>query len=110
MADLRRRKVVLFFDSRGRNLEFIVKSMNETERVIEPWVFDGATIEDLAREAEYYAKNAPFDVIFIAGGICNVTSKNKQTKEITFEWTNSVILATHLIQAMERAEKFLKKK
>ena len=107
MADLRRRKIILFFDSRGRNLEFILKSLNKSDKIIEPWMFEGATIEDLAHEAEYYAQNAPFDVIYIAGGICNITTKNKQTKKVSFEWTDSTKLASHLVQSMERAEKFL---
>ena len=95
------------FDSRGRSLEYMVGKANKTDIIIEPWLFEGATIEDLAREAEYYAGMAPFDQIFIAGGICNVTTKNKLTKKIEFNWSDSIDLATHLVNTMDKAEDFL---
>ena len=98
---------MLFFDSRGRNLEFIVNSMNSTGKPIEPWLFEGATIEDLTVEAEYNAQKAPFDIIYIAGGICNVTSKDRQTKKISFTWRNSIELASHLVNTMDSSEKYL---
>ena len=90
-------------------MEYLVGKANKTDKIIEPWLFEGATIEDLAREAEYYAGMAPFDVIFIAGGICNITTKDKQTKKIDFKWSDSIDLATSLINTMDKAEDFLHK-
>ena len=87
-----------------------MKDMNKTTKIIEPWVFDGARIQDLAMEAEYYAQSAPFDVMFIAGGICNVTTKDRLTKKISFEWQDPVKLASYLIKTVEDAEEFLLKK
>ena len=109
MASLRRRKLILFFDSRGRNLEFLVNNMNNSDKIIEPWVFDGATIQDLTLEADYYAQKAEFDVLFIAGGICNITTKNPMTGKISFEWDDPVILASYLVKTMEEAEEFMSK-
>ena len=88
-------------------MELLVNELNKSGKAIEPWVFDGATIQDLAKEAEYYAQNAPFDLIFIVGGICNITTKDKLTKMISFDWTDAVSLASHLISTMEKAEEFL---
>ena len=55
MASHGRRKIILFLDSRGKNMEYMIKEMNKSGKPIEPWVFDGFTIEDLVAEAEYYA-------------------------------------------------------
>ena len=91
-------------------MEFMIQNMIRTDKIVEPWVFEGATIEGLTHEAEYYAQKAPFDFLFIVGGICNITTKNKVMKKTSFEWENTVELASYLVRTMEEAEKYLYKK
>ena len=77
---------------------------------MEPWIFKGATIEGLTHEAINYSSSRPFDLLFIVGGICNITSKDWNTGKISFDWDDSDILSKHIIDTMEREEKRFKRK
>ena len=66
-------------------------------------------MEHLAFNAKHYTKANPHDVVIIVGGINDVTVKDRRTKKISFSWKDPVVLARHLIDTMENAEKdFLK--
>ena len=104
-----RRKLIFFTDSRGLFLnELIVKEFGRSNGV-EVLHYKGAGIGTLIKNAYYYAESRPFDVLFIAGGICNITSKDHDTKEIFFEWEDPVTLAKHVIDVMEEEEITFKK-
>ena len=101
---LNRRRYIFFLDSRGSNLEYELKKVNKDKMLVEPWKFNSATIEDLIHEAINYGRMRPFDLIYILGGICNITTKNWNTGEISFDWPNADSLAAHIINIMETQE------
>ena len=51
----------------------------------------------------------PFDVIYIAGGANNITSKNKLTSLISYEWGQGPELGNHLISTLLGADSRLRK-
>ena len=101
-----RRRYVFVFDSRGKHLESILKRENVNNQPVDMLFFDGADIDDLYREAVNYCRGRPFDIVFLVGGICNVTSKDRLTKKISFEWQNSDLLLSHLLKEIDNGEKY----
>ena len=104
-----RRRLIFFLDSRGTDLEREINLINTDNKLVEPWTFKGATIEDLTHEAINYGHLRPFDVMFVAGGICNITTKDWKTGKITFEWVDPVALRCHIVEIMETQERKFKK-
>ena len=110
MAELGdKRKHVLFIDSRGSLLEETLRKAGISKEVFEIRATRGARIQALIRNADEYAKKYPFDVLYIAGGINNVTTKCSITKVVTFEWLSVKALSEFLIHTMERALKYFKR-
>ena len=101
-----RRRFVFVFDSRGKHLETILKSKNVNKQLVDMLFFDGADIEDLYREAVNYCRGRPFDIMFIVGGICNVTTKNRKTKVISFDWQDPKVLLNHLMSEISKGENY----
>ena len=101
---LNRRRLIFFFDSRGKFLEYEINLINNTKKPVEPWTFSSATINDLVHEAINYGKTRPFDLLFIVGGICDITVKDWGNNTITFPWTDSKSLVQHVINIIEAAE------
>ena len=104
-----RRKHVLFIDSRGSLLQEALSAagVRKTDFLIKH--FPGAKIQALIREMDEYAKQFPFDVLYLAGGINNVTVKCKITKVVTFEWQSVSALSNFLITTMKKALKYLRR-
>ena len=98
-----RRKHVMFMDSRGSRLQEMLgkAGVSKTDFLIIP--IPGAKIQALIREADEYAKIYPFDVLYIAGGINDVTVKCKITKMVTFEWQSVAALSNFLISTISTA-------
>ena len=105
-----RRKTIFFTDSRGYYInELIHKEFGESNGV-EVLHYKGAGLGTLTKNAYYYADSRPFDMLFLAGGICNITRKDMVTKEIFFEWDDPVELASHIIDIIENEEEIFRKK
>ena len=104
-----RRRFIFFTDSRGANLEHEVNMINAERKPIEPWMFKSATIEDLTHEAINYGRTRPFDLMFIIGGICNITSKDWKNGNISFEWKDPEKLSRHVINIIENEERRFKR-
>ena len=104
-----RRKHVLFIDSRGSLLQAMLKKVGvkKSDFLVKP--SPGAKFQTLIRDADDYAKKYPFDVIYIAGGINNVTVKCKITKVVTFEWQSEDALSEFLISTLKKAAAFFKR-
>ena len=104
-----RRKLIFFTDSRGLFLnEIIAQEFGQTNGV-EILHYKGAGIGTLIKNAYYYAGSRPFDQLFIAGGICNITRKDHETNSIFFDWKDSVALAKHVIDIIEEEEATFRK-
>ena len=74
--------MIFFFDSRGANLEYELNKINTNRKPVEPWMFKSASIEDLVHETINYGRSRPFEILFIVGGICNITNKDIATGKI----------------------------
>ena len=103
------RRHIFFFDSRGFNLEMELNIINTERKPVEPWFFNGATIENLVHEAINYGRTRPFDLMFVVGGICNITDKDRNTGKISFNWDTPEKLSNHIINIMEDEDKRFKK-
>ena len=106
-----RRIHVVFADSRGGGLQDLTDdlSRNTNGEHLEITEYKGATLEILIDSAEKYLCNHLFDVIYIAGGANNITSKNKLTSQIYYEWGPGPQLSDHLISILLNAEARFKK-
>ena len=68
------------------------------------WQHKGGTIRDLAAHAETHLKNYPFDIAYIAGGACDVTSKDRVTNKIFFPWSPPSRLGKHLCATVKELD------
>ena len=105
-----RRKVIFFTDSRGFYMNELIKEEFGSNSRVEILHYNGAGMGNLNKNAYYYATSRPHDMLLIAGGICNITRKDKVTKEIHFDWKDSVKLASHVIEIMEEEEEIFREK
>ena len=96
-----RRRFIFFFDELNR--------INTEGLPVEPWVFNSAKIADLVKEARNYGRTRPYDLMFIEGGICDITTKNHSTNKITFDWDDHKKLSSHVIHEMDKVEMEFKK-
>ena len=94
---------VVFADSRGAELQDHVNRLNNTGEYLEISENKGATLEDLIGQAERYLPLHPFDVIYIAGGVNDITSKDQCTKKISYDWDNGEDLQLHLVSTLTKA-------
>ena len=86
-------------------MDSILKAKNVNKLPVDMLFFDGGDIEDLYRESVNYCRWRPFDIVFIVGGICNITSKDRATKKISFEWQDTDLLLNHLLKEIQNGEK-----
>ena len=107
LYDIRRH--IFFFDSRGFNLERELNIINTERKPVEPFFFNGATIKNLVHEAINYGRTRPFDLMFVVGGICNITDKDRNTGKISFILDTPEKLSNHIINIMEDEDKRFKK-
>ena len=60
------------------------------------FVFPGAKLQQLIALAANHLKSHPRDVIYILGGACNLTTKDKASKVVSFNWDTPEKLSSHL--------------
>ena len=66
--------------------------------------YKGATLYQLAKLAGKHLDNYPFDVVYIAGGACDITKKDNCTNKISFEWpTEKWSMSEHLLNTLTRS-------
>ena len=63
-------------------------------------VRDGATLFDLIEVADRHLRRNPFDIVFIAGGACDITFKDKATGKIVYAWGEGEALQNHLVSTL----------
>ena len=96
-------------DSRGDPLQPIINSLNPTNEHFEVSSYKGATLLELLDIASKYLITHPFDVVYLAGGVTNITSKNRLTKQISYDWGPGPELAAHLTSLLDRANQHFQK-
>ena len=109
MATLGSKRIhIVFADSRGCGLQKKIDRLNTTGEYMEIDDRKGATLADLIEIDEAYLPKHPFDVLYIAGGINDITFKNKLTNQISYEWGNGPGLGDHLTSTVMKADAALK--
>ena len=84
MAVASSRRHVYFMDERGKNLERLLRRVNDTGTRIEPWIFPEANVQDIVKEAMYFSWKSPFDLVFLCAGIHNIIGKAEATATTIF--------------------------
>ena len=100
---------IVFTDSRGDKLQELIDSRNKTKEHFEVDFLKGAIFDDLVDKADKYLHTHPFDVIYIAGGVNDITYKDRRTNLIHYTWGQESSLKDHLVSTFRRADEHLSK-
>ena len=107
MARLNERRCYwVFTDSRGVGLQEKVDVLNSGE-YLGVRVCKGAMLHQLSRMAGAHLEKYPFDVVYVAGGVCDITTKCQITKSISFNWDPPTGVGAHLIRSLRLENKYL---
>ena len=109
MAKLNDRRChIAFMDSRARGLQEKVDILNRGE-YLDIREHGGATFHQLARRASAHLVKYPFDVVYVAGGVCDISHKDHDTKKVSFNWNSTDSLTNHLTTSLSNENEFLTK-
>ena len=89
-------KHAIFCDSRGKYLDRFIKEANTSNINYQVFSRDGLSIKELIVKAEYHLGAFPRDYVYIFGGQCDITKRNRSTGVITCPWISQEALTTHL--------------
>ena len=89
----------------SKGVKNLVAAKHLTSESFNLLVKDGATFSELVEAALAYLKGRPFDVVYIAGGACDITTKIKLTGEIVYNWGSGPELEEHLVRAAKEADR-----
>ena len=103
MSYARRREHWVFTDSRGSGLYEKIKQQHHPE-FIGVWKKSGATFQEIVDLAANHLQNYPFDVVYVVGGANNITTKNNETGQISFDWNPPELLIQYLLSELNRAD------
>ena len=67
----------------------------------------GASLQQLSRMAGAHLDRYPFDVVYVAGGACDITTKSQYSKAISFDWNPPAAVSSHLIRMLDLEDKYL---
>ena len=98
----------VFIDSRGEGLQTKIDMANAGE-YLGVRMRKGATLLQLSRMAGAHLEKYPFDVVYVAGGACDITTKCQATKSVSFSWESLEDLYGHLSSMLNQEDKFMKK-
>ena len=82
-------------DSRGTGLYEKISKMDRRE-FIGVWKKSGATFDEVVELAKAHLTNYPFDVVYVVGGVNDITTKDRLSGNITFDWNPPELLIQHL--------------
>ena len=95
-------------DSRAEGIYDSIHKQPQPE-YIGVWKQQGATLGDLVDLASAHLRNSPFDIVYIAGGVNNITTKNRATGKISFLWDPPETIIPHLASDLRAANDQLTK-
>ena len=96
---------MIYSDSRGLDLDHRMARLNTTGECFDITSYKGAVLQDLFSSAENYLPKHPFDVVYIAGGACDITAKDQTSNMITFDWDPfGDDLMEHLVSSLTKAD------
>lgn len=97
----------LFLDSRGSSKHGnLAKALHSTDDPSAPhryctYIFPGAQIQELIVLADSHLQSKPRDCVYIFGGVCNITSRNRTNGQVSFDWESTTKLLDHLLAYVE---------
>ena len=99
---------VLFTDSRGIGIQQYIQEVNYNNMTVGMIVHPqkGAGLQKLADIAIDFSMDFPGHNIYIAGGICDYTFKNPQTKIISFFHKDEGALIKHMCDLVEHIDHY----
>ena len=100
---------LIIMDSRGKGLGDIIRSKITDNVIMDILVRDGASLAELTDAASNHLKGHPFDVVYIAGGACNITDKDQVSKIISYQWGTGQDLQDHLLKELNSANAHIRK-
>ena len=86
----------------------MITKINRSE-YLEVRVSKGATLHCLTRLASSHLGKYPFDVVYIVGGICDVTTKDSATGRISFDWVPPAELGNQLVKRLYDEDEFMRR-
>ena len=98
---------LIITDSRGIGLGDLLLPRNMTGEPADVLVREGATLFDMVEVAAKHLHKNPFDVVYIAGGACDITFKDKKTGKIVYAWGRGNALNLHLLDTLNKASEKL---
>ena len=102
-----RRIHLIITDSRGKGLGDLIKSRNASGEPFDILVREGATLFNLVEATASHLQKCPFDIVYVVGGACDITFKEKRTGRIIYAWGEGKALENHLLSSLKNADKKL---
>ena len=96
-------------DIRIAGIGDIIKGNGGANEHIELKKCMGASLGVMVDEAMRHLSKCPFDVIYLAGGACDITRKDRLTGIIYFDWEGDTSLLSHLVMSLNKANTRLTK-
>ena len=96
-------------DSRGKGLDDLITEKGHARETFDISARNGATFNELVDATSFYLRTHPFDVVYIAGGACDITTLHKKSKRITFDWGTGPALQNFLVSSVIAADTRLKR-
>ena len=89
----------------------LINKGNITGELVEVKIRDGASLLELVNVILQHLHKSPFDVVYIVGGSCDITSKVKinSVKRIVYNWRDKAALGKHLLKSLSIANEALSK-
>ena len=98
-----------FTDSRGIGVHEHILKLNKTGEYLDLEPYRGATFNEIFASVEHYLKDHNFDVVYMAAGVNDITTKNKKTGGISFEWGDGKELSEYMCRMLTGADNSLQK-
>ena len=109
MAKLNDRRChVAFMDSRAAGLQEKIDALNDGE-YLGIREHKSASLQHLSRQAGRHLVRYPFDVVYIAGGACDITYKENNSNAISFNWDPPGGICDHLLATLANENERLRK-
>ena len=99
---------IAFMDSRAGGLQEKIDERNE-EEYLGIREHKGASLHHLSRLVSSHLEKYPFDVVYIIGGACDITTKQPISTRISFNWDPPSNLEKQLTSTLTEESEFMVK-
>ena len=99
--------IYVLSDSRGTGLEKKLDPPKGYRALVE--IYKGGDLTKLRNMAKQIIHDRPCELVYINAGICAITRKDKRTKEITLDFSDSFDIAHHVNRQLESIDREMRK-